>query len=164
MPEKKQIVINTGPILALIAGIGSLDALKGLYSEVIVPFEVCYEILSGSSHEFGKKEFQEATWLKKIDKPVTLSSYLSGVLDRGEAAVIQYTIDKKIKTVCIDETAGRRVARLSGLKVTGSIGILLKAKECGRKISVSIAIERMRERGIWMSKKVEEFARDKAGE
>jgi hypothetical protein len=27
MPEKKQIVINTGPILALIAGVGSLDAI-----------------------------------------------------------------------------------------------------------------------------------------
>jgi predicted nucleic acid-binding protein len=55
MPDKKQIVINTGLILTLIAGVGSLDALKSLYSEVIVPFKVCYEILAGSSHEFGKK-------------------------------------------------------------------------------------------------------------
>lgn len=125
---------------------------------------MCDEILSGSPHEFGVREFQEATWLLKLDKPLSISSYLAGVLDKGEAAVIQYAIDKEIEIVCIDETAGRRVARLSGLKVTGSVGILLRAKEHGIKLSVSLAIERMRERGIWISKKVEEFAREKAGE
>lgn len=164
MPEKKQIVINTGPVLALIAGVGNLDVLKTLYSKVTVPFEVCDEILSGSPHEFGVREFQEATWLLKLDKPISISSYLAGVLDKGEAAVIQYAIDKEIETVCIDETAGRRVARLSGLKVTGSVGILLRAKEHGIKLSVSLAIERMRERGIWISKKVVELAREKANE
>ncbi|MCP2730476.1 hypothetical protein NJ959_18780 [Symplocastrum sp. BBK-W-15] len=34
-------------------------------------------------------------------------------------------MNENIQTVCIDEVAGRRIARLSGLSVTGSIGILL---------------------------------------
>lgn len=164
MPEKKQIVINTGPILALIAGIGNLAFLEKLYSTVIVPFEVCDEILSGSPGKFGITEFQEAIWLTKLKKPIILSSYLSSVLDRGEASVIQSALDKKIETVCIDETAGRRVARLSGLTITGSLGILLKAKERGIQVSISLAIEKMREHGIWISKKIVEFAIEKAGE
>jgi predicted nucleic acid-binding protein len=40
MPESA-IVINTGPILALIAATGDLSLLPKLYSRVIVPREVC---------------------------------------------------------------------------------------------------------------------------
>ena len=48
--------------------------------------------------------------------------------------------------------------------MTGSIGILLKAKEKGINVSVIEAIERMKNRGIWISKKVEDFAKKMAKE
>ena len=41
MPETEKLVINTGPLLALIAGVGDLSLLKLLYKRVLVPFEVC---------------------------------------------------------------------------------------------------------------------------
>ena len=41
MPEQKSVVINTGPILALVSALGDLNILKILYHKVIVPFEVC---------------------------------------------------------------------------------------------------------------------------
>jgi predicted nucleic acid-binding protein len=44
MPETEKLVINTGPLLALIAGIGDLSLLELLYKRVLVPFEVCQEI------------------------------------------------------------------------------------------------------------------------
>jgi predicted nucleic acid-binding protein len=41
MPEKtKTLVINTGPIIALVAALGNLSILKELYKKVIVPYEV----------------------------------------------------------------------------------------------------------------------------
>jgi len=40
MPETEKLVINTGPLLALIAGVGDLSLLKLLYKRVLVPFEV----------------------------------------------------------------------------------------------------------------------------
>jgi predicted nucleic acid-binding protein len=80
------------------------------------------------------------------------------VLDLGEASVIQTALQLGIRRVCIDETIGRRVARLSNLDVTGSIGILLKAKSAGYPIEMSAAISRMRERGIWLSKDVINYA------
>ncbi len=55
MPETDEIVINTGPILALIAGLGSLDVLK-MYHRVHVPFEVSQEILAGGSARCAKRE------------------------------------------------------------------------------------------------------------
>ncbi len=45
MPETDKIVINTGPILALIAGLGDLNVLNSLYKRVVVPYEVCEEIM-----------------------------------------------------------------------------------------------------------------------
>ena len=66
--------------------------------------------------------------------------------------------------MAIDETVGRRFARLSGLTVTGSIGILLRAKTLGYPLSITEAIRRMRQRGIWLSAKVVEFALREAGE
>ena len=47
---------------------------------------------------------------------------------------------------------------LSNLNVTGSIGILLKAKSMGYPLSIPEAINRMRERGIWLSQEVIRFA------
>ena len=41
MPERKDLVINTGPLLALMASIGDLSLLEQLYNHVLVPFEVC---------------------------------------------------------------------------------------------------------------------------
>jgi len=42
--------------------------------------------------------------------------------------------------------------------VTGSIGILLKAKSMGYPVSMPDAISRMRERGIWLGNDVIRFA------
>jgi predicted nucleic acid-binding protein len=72
----------------------------------------------------------------KWQTPLNISPLLLNSLDLGEAAVIQLAINENIQTVCIDEAAGRRVARLSGLSLTGTIGILLRAKKEGYPISV----------------------------
>jgi predicted nucleic acid-binding protein len=101
---------------------------------------------------------EQSSWLEISPAPVVLSPYLQNTLDLGEASVIQTAMQLGITRVCIDETMGRRVARLSNLSVTGSIGILLKAKAMGFPISLPDAINRMRERGIWLSQTVIDFA------
>ncbi|MHB1592452.1 MAG: DUF3368 domain-containing protein, partial [Sulfuricella sp.] len=42
--------------------------------------------------------------------------------------------------------------------MTGSIGILLKAKSMGYPLSIPEALNRMRARGIWLSEAVVRFA------
>jgi predicted nucleic acid-binding protein len=44
MPDTEELVINTGPLIALIADIGDLSLLELLYKRVLVSFEVCQEI------------------------------------------------------------------------------------------------------------------------
>lgn len=131
MPKTNKIIINTGPILALVAGLGYLNVLNSLYKRVIVPYEVCEEIMAGGSTGFGVREFNDANFLIKLDKPTIIQPYLRNSLDLGECSVIQTALDEKIQTVCIDEAVGRRIARLNGLTVTGSLGIMIRAKKEG---------------------------------
>jgi len=114
--------------LALVAALGDLAVLKVLYRNVHVPFEVCQEIRAGGVAGFAVEQFEMATWLQVRPERVDLPHFLANALDPWEAVVIQLTLLENIQTVCIDEAVGRRMARLCGLQLTGSIGILLRAK------------------------------------
>ncbi len=163
MHKTQEIVINTGPLIALVAALDDLIVLK-MYVRVLVPLEVCQEILAGGSSGFAVAEFQAAHWLHKQNTPVTITPFLKNSLDRGEAAVIQLALHTGIHTVCIDEPAGRRIARLSGLSVIGSVGILIRARKEGHQFSMREALQKMRRKGIWLGDQVVNFALSQTGE
>lgn len=157
MHNTDELVINTGPLIALTAALGDLQILK-IYPHVWVPYTVQQEILRGGAHGFAVPEFQAATWLHVLDTPLKITPLLANLLDPGEAAVIQLAQNQAIQTICIDEAAGRRVARLSGLYVTGSVGVLLRALREGYTFSMQHVIERMQKQGVWLSERVVAFA------
>ena len=163
MPER-QLVVNTTPLIALAAA-GCFEALPLLYQRVIVPLEVAEEIRAGGKFGIGVAELNGApSWLAIQTGQVSIPPYLANALDRGEAAVITTALDHNIPLVCIDEIVGRRMARLSGLELTGSLGILIKAKQRGFPVVIADAARRMREQGIWLSTQVIASALAAAGE
>lgn len=164
MPKPERIVINTGPIISIIAALDNLEILQNFYQETLVPFEVCREIEAGGKTGFAVEEFKAATWLNKLHTPVELFPALSNSLDRGEAEVIQVALNEGITTVCIDENVGRRIARLWGLEVTGTLGIMVRAKKEGYLDSVSDAIQQMETKGVWLSLQVKNLALRESGE
>ncbi len=120
--------------------------------------------MHGGLQRFAAKEFLQADWLLKGQHPLVIKSFLKNSLDLGEAAVIQLALLEGIKTVCIDEMVGRRMARLNDLLVTGSIGVLVRAKREGQLNSLTAAIQRMQDKGIWLSQRVIDFALAQVGE
>lgn len=164
MPEIEDIVINTGPLLSLIAGMGDLSVIEKLYRRALVPLEVCREIESGGASGFGVGEFRRSDFIEKQPRALTIAPFLLNSLDLGEASVIQLALDADISTVCIDESVGRRIARLNGLNLTGSIGILIRAKQKGIDFSMRRAIDRMKSKGIYLSQIVTDFALKHANE
>lgn len=151
MPEEKTLVINTGPLLSIIAAMGNLHLLGELYERVVVPFSVAKEVLAGGQAGFGINAFREATFLDVQNVACRFDPFLKHALDEGEASVIQTAQNLSINKVCIDENAGRRIARLYGLIVTGSLGILIKAIQSGKDINLKDSIGNMRAHGIWIS-------------
>ena len=138
--------------------------MEQLYKHVLVPFEVCQEIEVGGTSGFGVSEFRRAMFIEKRTHFLNITPFLRNVLDLGEASVIQLATDENIWPVCIDEAMGRRIARLNGLQVTGSIGVLIRAKRAGFDFSMREATNRMRSKGIYLSKKVIDFAIEQTGE
>ena len=148
----RDIVINTGPIIALVAATDSLEWLPELYRRIFIPYEVFQEIEAGGP---GNPETLALLSIhnkaligqEKADLPPALLREL----DAGEASVIHTATLKEIHTVVIDEKSGRTVARIHGLQVTGSLAILLKAKQHGMIPNLTDCIARMRDHGIWIS-------------
>ena len=56
------------------------------------------------------------------------------------------------------------VARLNGLQVTGSLGILLKLKAASHIAEIAPCLSRMRAQGIWLSADLQAKALLMAGE
>ncbi|MBW4587004.1 hypothetical protein G7B40_023555 [Aetokthonos hydrillicola Thurmond2011] len=65
MPNTDKIVINTAPLISLVAATSDLKILQSLYHQVLVPLEVCQEIMTGGISGFGVPEFEAASWLEK---------------------------------------------------------------------------------------------------
>lgn len=165
MPDlSRQIVIDTSPLLALCAACGDFAVLRYVYEKAIVPYEVAKEIMDGGSSGFACAEFQADQWLEKIALPIAIAPFLQNAVDAGEAAVIQLALNLGIHRVAIDDRNGRRVACTCGLSVTGSLGILIKAKTMGYPVTLQEATSRMRVRGIWLADKVVREAMHLAGE
>lgn len=54
----------------------------------------------------------------------------------------------------IDENKGRSVAKRLGLKVTGTIGVIIKAKEQGLIHSGKDLLDKLDQHGFWLSEKL----------
>ena len=122
-----KVVINSTPIISL-SLIKRLSILKQLFNEVVIPESVFYEITKAGKNKVGAKETENAKWLTIMspDSTTCLPPFLLG-LDQGEMDVIILAKNLNADFAIIDEKAGRRVAKAVGLKVKGTLGVLLNA-------------------------------------
>ncbi|MEA2066923.1 MAG: hypothetical protein U9O65_07540 [Thermotogota bacterium] len=88
------IVINTGPLITLMAGFGDLSILQKIYDKVIVPYEVTKEMSAEDTDRFDAKAFTRNKWLDKREKSIDIAPFLANTLDKGEANVIQTALNE----------------------------------------------------------------------
>ena len=70
-------------------------------------------------------------------------------LDEGEKWTLHAARQAGAELLLIDERIGRNLAERLGLKVSGTLGVLLKARQQGLVTSFSGAAQAMREQGIF---------------
>ncbi|MBL8112679.1 MAG: DUF3368 domain-containing protein [Acidobacteria bacterium] len=136
------IVVNTGPLIAL-GRIDGFDIVRRLPFRFLVPLEVAAEIERGSRKGYP---VSVPSWVEIAESSAPARRH--PFLDAGEAAVLQLAIERGIPEVCIDEWRGRRAALASGLRVTGSLGLLGRAKQLGLIPLVSAYVSRLTDAGI----------------
>jgi predicted nucleic acid-binding protein len=164
MPEEGgAVVVNSTPIIAL-ALVGQLDLLRLLYGEVVIPEAVRAEVLHGARRRIGAAELQRADWIRTVPLRDARRADLLSDLDRGEAEVLALAQELEAALVVIDERLGRRHARRLGLPLTGSLGILLRAKAAGHLTAVRPAVQGIRAGGIRLSDALVQRVLDLASE
>lgn len=85
-------------------------------------------------------------------------------LDRGEAEVIALAQEHRADLVILDERLARLHARRLGLAMTGTLGVLLRAKEQGLVTAVAPVISDLRQGGLRLSDAIVAEALRLAGE
>jgi len=141
MPEP--IVVDTSSLIAL-EKISLLPILCKIYKEVIIPESVI--------KEFGNLSLPCLSIRKvEVDLIKLLTADLN--LGKGEAEVIALASQTGLKVV-IDDLKARRVAENMGLKVTGTIGVLVKAERAGLIRSAYDKVRELREKGFYVSEEL----------
>jgi uncharacterized protein len=141
---RETIVINTGPLVAW-HRMGCLSIIGLLPYELQCPTEVRRELDDGAAA--GHPSIAPP-WLQ-VRAPSAPAPSLSVVeLDAGEAAVIQLALELRPVAVAIDEWKGRRAALALGLRVTGSLGLVARARQLGLVPAVLPLVERAAAAGI----------------
>jgi predicted nucleic acid-binding protein len=141
-------VSNTSPISNL-ASIGRLNLLQLQFGVIYIPDAVAIE-LSAHPDPVAHAAIQDAIhsgWLQT--RSATNSALLTVLLSQlhaGESEAIALAVECSADRVLIDEKEGRNLAALSGLSVTGALGILLRAKVTGHIPAIQPEIEALRDR------------------
>lgn len=124
-------VANAGPCIAL-ARIGSLGVLPQLFQQIYLPQAVYHEIVSAGVERSGAQEIALASWILRQDVQNTTAVHLLRErLDHGESEAIVLALELQADVLLIDEARGRRIAEARGLKKTGTLGVLVLAKQRG---------------------------------
>lgn len=164
MPERDgPVVVDSTPVIAL-ALVGRLDLLRLLYQEVVIPAAVREEVLHDGRRRIGAVELESAEWIRTTTLEDARRADLLSDLDRGEAEVLALAQELDARLVIIDERLGRRHARRLGFTLTGTLGVLLRAKAAGGLPAVRPVIERIRAGGIWLKDGLVDRALEIAGE
>lgn len=128
------VVSNTGPLITL-AKLNLLHLLKQLYGEVLLPQSVYEEaVIEGirrgfedahTLQRFLSQERWEPTEIRHIPDDIASSH-----LDQGEQESIALALAVD-GLLLIDEERGREAARQHGVKVRGTLGVLVHAYRVG---------------------------------
>jgi uncharacterized protein len=161
MPDRP-VVLNNTPLVALWA-IGRLDLLRDLFGEVLIPRAVEDEFLAV---ETGARQhaLREAPWVKSVSLAEPRRALVYVGIDQGEAEVLTLAEEREARLVVIDERRARRFAERLGIPLTGSLGILLLAKEAGLIESVSAWLSKLQEAGLFLAPSLIRKTLEVAGE
>lgn len=127
------VISDTTPIISLIK-IEKLNLLKELYEQIIIPEAVFSELTSNHDFENEISIVKNCDFIRtaKVVNTETLDvlKKISG-LDSGESESIVLYDECNANLLLIDERKGRKVATQLGIKIIGTVGIMMQAFDKG---------------------------------
>src|SRR5262249_46428132 len=137
-----QVIADTSPLQYLFQ-VGLIELLPSLYGQITIPEAVDRELAEGRARGVSVPDPAAYSWivLAAVREPATLS--LSPGLGPGEREAIALAIQAPGSLLLIDDALARRDARLLNLTFTGTLGVLLRAKELGHLSAVAPVLDQL---------------------
>lgn len=148
------IVISDTSVISNLYQIGQLGLLVKLYKEVAIPPAVQHELFGLDTQ---REMLESLNWIKVVivknqayvQRLITVES-----LDIGEAEAIGLALQESATWLLIDESAGRAVAQREHIKITGVLGVLVRAKQEGYILAVRPFAKQLLNIGFRLSPKL----------
>lgn len=148
------VVADTSPLNYLV-WIESIEILQPLYGRVVMPREVCDELLVADAPGVVRSWARNPpSWIEVCDSdPRLREDPRWRGLDLGERAALALAAARQPSVLLIDERAGVEIARANGFSVTGTLGVL---DEAARRnlISLPQVMERLKQTSFRYPKSV----------
>jgi uncharacterized protein len=144
-----EVIINTSPLQYLFQ-LGLLDLLPSSYGQILIPEGVVREIEKGCERGISLPDLGSLAWLKIQSVRSKAVLPLAAGLGLGEREVLALALELDDPLVVLDDSLARRFARRLTIPLTGTLGLLLKAKQAGRMDRVRPALDRLERLGFRM--------------
>jgi predicted nucleic acid-binding protein len=149
-----KIIISDTSCLIILNKIGELDLLRQLYNTVTITQDILLE--------YGE---QLPDWIEvQQAKDQYRQQLLEMQIDKGEASAIALALETADNILILDDWKARKVAERLGLSVTGTLGVIIKAKKNGIISSIKPYLDKIRETNFRISEELEQIALKEANE
>lgn len=149
----RMVIVNTSPLFYL-HRLGYLNVLERLYGEIVVPDAVVAELEEGEMGGEDVPKVKEYKWIKV--KKAAIPAFIKMIPDlgRGEAEVLALGCEEVEPLLIIDDALARKIAKLQTFKITGTAGVLLRAKKEGYFKEIKPILNRLKEIGFYITDKL----------
>jgi len=157
------VVCNTSPLLYL-HQVSQLDLLRSLYGEIRIPPAVQAELRAGAEQGIDVPRPEQLPWIRieALLDPSLVPAMVD--LGPGEAEAIALARAIPGSLLILDDALGRMVAKGSGVLHTGTLGILVKAKQQGLVTEVRPILEQLLTTTMYLSGNLIALVLAEAGE
>lgn len=161
-----KIVISDTTAITYLAKIHELNLLRDLFKIIYIPEAVYQELTRHGNHIPGSIEVKTSNWIrvKKVPNMERVNKLFTENLHIGESEAIGLALHMNAHLLIMDERDGRKEAMNQGLRVTGMLGVFLKAKESKRISAVKPYLDKLRLTNFKMSPQLYESVLNQAGE
>jgi predicted nucleic acid-binding protein len=156
-------ITNTSPLLYLYRA-DAIEWLPQLFEEIWTPQAVVEELKEGMRRGYNVPVPEQYEWLKVTAPRTVPSEWLTLDLGMGELETMALALENTERIVILDDALARRMAQAAGIKVWGTLKVLLEAKAQGLTESIQPEIDRLREAGMWISDEIRQRVLALAGE
>lgn len=154
MLKMPKTIISDTSCFIILSKIEALDLLQKSYGQIITTSDI--------AQEFGDK-LPEWVIIKEVSDTYK-QKILELQIDKGESSAIALAIEMPGTLLILDDFKARKIAQQLGLTITGTLGVIIKAKLTGKIPSIKPYLDKIKITNFRISSEIEAQALKEAGE